>query len=115
MQSAAGLLLAYLIQYGAAVELRREEALATIGTALTEPAEVRSHLQNLEPVRRRRCRRLCLARLEVDLELILCTGLDLTFLLCLSALPSTTSGSWLLRWPPALAAAAIKSGLSFLP
>ncbi|XP_020647678.3 serine/threonine-protein kinase 36 isoform X1 [Pogona vitticeps] len=38
--SAAGLLLAYFIQYGAAVELRREEALATIGTAFTEPAEL---------------------------------------------------------------------------
>ncbi|XP_062972829.1 serine/threonine-protein kinase 36 [Elgaria multicarinata webbii] len=38
--SAAGLLLTYLIQYGAAVKLRREDALATITTALTEPAEL---------------------------------------------------------------------------
>ncbi|KAJ7345974.1 hypothetical protein JRQ81_001924 [Phrynocephalus forsythii] len=38
--SAAGLLLAYLIQSGAAVELRREDALAAISKALVEPAEL---------------------------------------------------------------------------
>ncbi|KAL7991846.1 hypothetical protein Chor_016102 [Crotalus horridus] len=38
--SAAGLLLAYLIQYGASVQLSPEQALATIATALAEPAEL---------------------------------------------------------------------------
>ncbi|XP_063144971.1 serine/threonine-protein kinase 36 [Candoia aspera] len=38
--SAAGLLLAYLIQYGASVKLSQEQALTTIATALTEPAEL---------------------------------------------------------------------------
>lgn len=40
MQSAAGLLLAYLIQYGASVKLNPEQALTNIATALAEPAEV---------------------------------------------------------------------------
>ncbi|XP_044294432.1 serine/threonine-protein kinase 36 [Varanus komodoensis] len=38
--SAAGLLLTYFIQYGAMVKLRRDDALAAIATAFTEPAEL---------------------------------------------------------------------------
>ncbi|XP_013918545.1 PREDICTED: serine/threonine-protein kinase 36 isoform X3 [Thamnophis sirtalis] len=38
--SAAGLLLAYLIQYGASVKLNPEQALTNIATALAEPAEL---------------------------------------------------------------------------
>ncbi|XP_077176833.1 serine/threonine-protein kinase 36 isoform X2 [Paroedura picta] len=38
--SAAGLLLTHFNQYGAAVKLRRDEALAAIATALTEPAQL---------------------------------------------------------------------------
>lgn len=40
-QSAAGLLLPYLSQYGASVKLEQEQAWAAVTTALTEPAEVR--------------------------------------------------------------------------
>lgn len=40
MQSAAGVLLTHLSQYGAAVQLGREETLAAVASALAGPAEV---------------------------------------------------------------------------